>query len=204
MIKMVRIPRILLDHENYKKLSDRAKVLYGILWEKKQEAASHGWVDDRGILYVVLPKRKMQEALSCSRYRLDLVTRELVATDLIELAYGVGNSLERRIYVHGFTEECPWIRVEYGLRQELKKEKKTPPDIDDPVNMEKPGGEKVSDKEKTGSLGSDPKQDGSDDSCKVSDPAELLKIFLESGKDIPPCEGTGLPEILDALASAIL
>ena len=119
MIKMVRIPRILLDHEYYKNLSDRAKVLYGILCEKKQEAVSRGWVDDRGILYVVLPKRKMQEELSCSRYRLDLVTRELVATDLIELDYGVGNCLERRIYVHGFTEECPWICVEYGLRQEL-------------------------------------------------------------------------------------
>ena len=48
MIKMVKIPRMLLDHAYYKNLSDRAKVLYGILWEKKQEAERYGWLDKEG------------------------------------------------------------------------------------------------------------------------------------------------------------
>ena len=48
MIKKVKIPKILMEHEYYKNLSDRAKVLYGILSEKMQEAERYGWVDEEG------------------------------------------------------------------------------------------------------------------------------------------------------------
>ena len=116
MIKKVKIPKILMEHEYYKNLSDRAKVLYGILSEKMQEAERYGWVDEEGNPYVVFPKKQMQKELACSRYRLDIVTKELIVTDLIEFSYDIGSSLERRIYVHNLSDSCPWIRVEYGIR----------------------------------------------------------------------------------------
>lgn len=203
MIKMVKIPRILVEHAYYKNLSDRAKVLYGILWEKKQEAASRGWVDDNGVMYVVFPKRKMQEELSCSRYRLDLVTKELVATDLIELGYGVGSNLERRIYVHGFAEVCPWIQVEYGLREEMEKEPEESVNEKVAADKDEPEEVKGSEKEDDRPLGGGPDQDGPDDSCKVADPAKLLKMLLENEDDHPSCKGISWPVLLDALASAI-
>ena len=125
MIKKVKIPKILMEHEYYKKLSDRAKVLYGILSEKMQEAERYGWVDEEGNPYVVFPKKQMQKELACSRYRLDIVTKELIVTDLIEFSYDIGSSLERRIYVHSLSDSCPWIRVEYGIRNEGKNKAET-------------------------------------------------------------------------------
>ena len=185
MIKMVKIPRMLLDHEYYKNLSDRAKVLYGILWEKKQEAERYGWLDKEGSPYVIFPKKKMQEELACSRYRLDLVTNELVATDLIELAYGIGDSLERRIYVHNLSEECPWIKVMYGTVMEK----------DDPADRE------------TGKEEPDEEASMKEDACKEAGPMKDLKgpgdPDKEGGDEPDPGQVT-LPELIGALVTLFL
>lgn len=185
MIKMVKIPRMLLDHEYYKNLSDRAKVLYGILWEKKQEAERYGWLDKEGSPYVIFPKKKMQEELACSRYRLDLVTRELVATDLIELVYGIGDSLERRIYVHNLNEECPWIKVMYGTMMEK----------DDPADRE------------TGKDDPDEEAAMGEDTHEEADPKEDFKRVSASDKeepDEPDPEQIGWPEQIGAMVSLLL
>ena len=209
MIKMVKIPRILMEHEYYKKLSDRAKVLYGILSEKKQEAEKYGWVDDQGNPYVVLPKRRMQEELACSRYRLDLVTKELVATDLIELAYGVGNVLERRIYVRDLKENCPWIRVEYGVRSKspqgsggVVKDDRTREGSEESLNKKK--AENTAEKD-GGNKGdsSHPEKMKPDARSEDIDPAGLLKMLMEAGTQYPVPEEDPWPALLEVLVSAL-
>lgn len=185
MIKMVKIPRMLLDHAYYKNLSDRAKVLYGILWEKKQEAERYGWLDKEGSPYVIFPKKKMQEELACSRYRLDLVTNELVATDLIELVYGIGDSLERRIYVHNLNEECPWIKVMYGTMMEK----------DDPADRG------------TGKKDPDEEAARKEDARKEADPLKDMKGPGDSDKEEPDEPDPGqitLPELIGALVTLLL
>lgn len=185
MIKMVKIPRMLLDHEYYRNLSDRAKVLYGILWEKKQEAERYGWLDKEGSPYVIFPKKKMQEELACSRYRLDLVTNELVATDLIELVYGIGDSLERRIYVHNLNEECPWIKVMYGTVMEK----------DDPADRE------------TGKEEPDEEASRKEDARKEAGPMKALKGPGDPDKEEPDEPDPGqvtLPELIGALVTLLL
>lgn len=191
MIKMVKIPRMLLDHDYYKNLSDRAKVLYGILWEKKQEAERYGWLDKEGSPYVIFPKKKMQEELACSRYRLDLVTNELVATDLIELVYGIGDSLERRIYVHNLREECPWIKVMYGTV--MDKDKPADPETgqDDP-DEEEAALEKAATKE---------------DVCREAGPEKDRKgpeVSEKEEADEPDPGQVGLPELIEALVTLLL
>jgi len=185
MIKMVKIPRMLLDHAYYKNLSDRAKVLYGILWEKKQEAERYGWLDKEGSPYVIFPKKKMQEELACSKYRLDLVTNELVATDLIELVYGIGDSLERRIYVHNLNEECPWIKVMYGTMMEK----------DDPADRG------------TGKKDPDEEAVRKEDARKEADPLKDMKGPGDSDKEgadeLDPGQIT-LPELIGALVTLLL
>lgn len=185
MIKMVKIPRMLLDHAYYKNLSDRAKVLYGILWEKKQEAERYGWLDKEGSPYVIFPKKKMQEELACSKYRLDLVTNELVATDLIELVYGIGDSLERRIYVHNLNEECPWIKVMYGTVMEK----------DDPADRE------------TGKEDPDEEAAMKEGARKEAGPMKDLKGPGDPDKEEPDEPDPGqitLPELIGALVTLFL
>lgn len=185
MIKMVKIPRMLLDHDYYKNLSDRAKVLYGILWKKKQEAERYGWLDKEGSPYVIFPKKKMQEELACSRYRLDLVTNELVATALIELVYGIGDSLERRIYVHNLSEECPWIKVMYGTMMEK----------DDPADRG------------TGKKDPDEEAARKEDAHKEADPLKDMKgpgnSDKEGADELDPGQ-IRLPELIGALVTLLL
>lgn len=198
MIKMVKIPRILIEHEYYKNLSDRAKVLYGILSEKKQDAEKYGWVDEQGCLYVVFPKRKMQEELACSRYRLDLVTKELVTTDLIALAYGIRSPLERRIYVHSLKEECPWIMVEYGPRTPA------PVKTADPAKEKEPDDRKEDTKEKAGDTGcGKPESEDHDPDLKDINPVEIFKEILDAGKDDPAQKEICWQVMLEALCSVL-
>ena len=191
MIKMVKIPRMLFDHDYYKNLSDRAKVLYGILWKKKQEAERYGWLDKEGSPYVIFPKKKMQEELACSRYRLDLVTNELVATDLIELVYGIGDSLERRIYVHNLSEECPWIKVMYGTVMDKDKPADRETGKDDP-DEEEAALKKAATKE---------------DVCRETGPEKDQKGSEVSEKEeadaLDPGHA-GLPELIGALVTLLL
>jgi hypothetical protein len=207
MVKKVKIPRILMEHEYYKNLSGRAKVLYGILSEKKQQAEKYGWVDEQGSPYVIFPKRRMMEELSCSRYRLDLVTKELVATDLIELTYGNGSTLERRIYVRELKEDCPWIRVEYGARSKSPEVPETP--VKDEGSRERTGAavkkEKTEDttekdKRKEGT-GSHPEKEYPGDISEKIDPAEILRQLMEMEIKDPAPEGIPLPVVIGALVS---
>ena len=103
-----------MENEAYKNLSGGAKILFGILTKKKEEAEKNAWIDPSGIRYVVFPKKQMQEELDCSRYWADQFTKELETTGLIKLGYLYKPVIERRFYVRTFDEGIPRILVEYG------------------------------------------------------------------------------------------
>lgn len=113
MSRYVMLPKALIDHPLYKNMSDRSKILYGILLSRKKEARSRGWIDGNGCCYVIFPKQRMQEALGCGRYSLDMATRELATVDLIKMEYDRTPKIIRRIYVRGFNEHCGWVRMTY-------------------------------------------------------------------------------------------
>lgn len=119
MGKTVMLPKAILEHPSFKGLSDRAKVLFGLLLEKKKEAADNQWIDGKGSEYVILPKKEMMKELECSRYRLDQITKELEACNLIRLEYYRTPTIVRRIYVRKANPESSWIRVGYGNKGEL-------------------------------------------------------------------------------------
>ena len=52
MRKTVIIPAEVMENEAYKNLSDGARILFGILTEKKEEAKKNDWIDPQGIRYV--------------------------------------------------------------------------------------------------------------------------------------------------------
>ena len=105
MKKTVIIPAEVMENEAYKNLSDGARILFGILTEKKEEAKKNDWIDPQGIRYVVFPKKQMQEELDCSRYWVDQFTKELETMGLIKLGYLYKPVIERRFYVRTFDGE---------------------------------------------------------------------------------------------------
>ena len=111
-----------MENEAYKNLSDGARILFGILTEKKEEAKKNDWIDPQGIRYVVFPKRQIQEELDCSRYWVDQFTKELETMGLIKLGYLYKPVIERRFYVRTFGDDIPRILVEYGADESIGEE----------------------------------------------------------------------------------
>ena len=122
MRKTVIIPAEVMENEAYKNLSDGARILFGILTEKKEEAKKNDWIDPQGIRYVVFPKRQIQEELDCSRYWVDQFTKELETMGLIKLGYLYKPVIERRFYVRTFGDDIPRILVEYGADESIGEE----------------------------------------------------------------------------------
>lgn len=116
-----------MENEAYKNLSDGARVLFGILTEKKEEAKKNDWIDPHGIRYVVFPKKQMQEELDCSRYWVDQFTKELETMGLIKLGYLYKPVIERRFYVRTFGEDTPRMLVEYGAEEDMEAEPEEDP-----------------------------------------------------------------------------
>ena len=114
MRKTVIIPAEVMENEAYKNLSDGARILFGILTEKKEEAKKNDWIDPQDIRYVVFPKKQMQEELDCSRYWVDQFTKELETMGLIKLGYLYKPVIERRFYVRTFDSDGPKVSVAYG------------------------------------------------------------------------------------------
>lgn len=127
MKKTVIIPAEVMENEAYKNLSDGARILFGILTEKKEKAEKNDWIDPHGSRYVVFPKRQMQEELDCSRYWVDQFTKELETMGLIKLGYLYKPVIERRFYVRTFDGDIPSILVEYGAEEPMGAETKEAP-----------------------------------------------------------------------------
>ena len=113
MKKSVKIPKELMEEKIYRNLTNGARILFGILSDLKKRSGRRDWIDGRGYRYVLLPKKKMKEALNCSRYAVDKYTRELELTGLIRFEYIRTPLYERRIYVRSFDPQTTYITIEY-------------------------------------------------------------------------------------------
>jgi hypothetical protein len=77
MIKKVKIPKILMEHEYYKNLSDRAKVLYGILLKRMDLSAKNGWFDDQGRVFIICTLEEIMETMNCADNKATKLMNEL-------------------------------------------------------------------------------------------------------------------------------
>ncbi len=153
----VCIPKELMENELYSKLSNGAKMLYGILVSLKKDAERNEWIDDRGCRYVLFPKKRMQEELNCSRYSADLFMKELEVLDLIRLGYCITPIIQRRIYVRNLEDVSAELILAHYMANKEKTDKNTAsPDRDLPKAEGKKEPAKEAEKEKydTGKIAS--------------------------------------------------
>ncbi len=98
------IPRLLLNHPLYRKLSSEAKILYSVLYEKLGECKLKNWYDEENRAYVIYPDYEMQALLCVTPEKLMATYEELDCVSGIGLLERVPQPLEKptRIYLKQF------------------------------------------------------------------------------------------------------
>ena len=128
----LRVPKILLQHEEYYGISAEAKLLYSLLLDRTGISRRNGWKDDQDRVYIIFTIDEIRESLSCGNKKAIQLLDELEnKAGLIERKrQGLGKP--NLIYVKSF------IRVvdKYGERHFLKCQndtsgsvKKTPQEV---------------------------------------------------------------------------
>ena len=77
-VDCLQVPKVLFQMEEFKNLSNTAKILYSLFLDRLKFAVQNGWVDGKGDLYVIYPKSEMKKDLNTTRYGVDQAVQELV------------------------------------------------------------------------------------------------------------------------------
>lgn len=62
----IRIPKLLIKDEKFRALSDRAKMLYGILLDRMSLSRQNKWLDDENRVYIFFPIAEITKELNCT------------------------------------------------------------------------------------------------------------------------------------------
>ncbi len=61
-----RIPKLLFQIDEFRKMPIEAKVLYGMLLDRVGLSAENGWIDDKGRIFIIYTVKDAAKALGCS------------------------------------------------------------------------------------------------------------------------------------------
>ena len=104
LFSFIRIPKLLLTGQKYKKLSSDAKILYGHLLDRMNLSAENGWLDDEGRVFVYCKVEEAADLINCCEKKTIAVFKELEDIELIERKRQ-GLNKPNLIYVLDFSEE---------------------------------------------------------------------------------------------------
>ena len=63
----VRVPKILLQHETYQRITPEAKLLYSLLLDRVGISLRNGWKDKQGRIYIIYPIAEIMEEMNCGK-----------------------------------------------------------------------------------------------------------------------------------------
>ena len=117
----VRVPKILLQHEIYQRITPEAKLLYSLLLDRVGISLRNGWKDKQGRIYIIYPIAEIMEEMNCGKNKAVQLLDELEnKVGLIERKrQGLGKP--NLIYVRSFFRTVD----NSGERHFLKFENKT-------------------------------------------------------------------------------
>ena len=73
----IRVPTILFTDDQYKYVSAEAKILYGMLLSRMELSAKNGWIDDRGLVYIICTLSEIMEKMNCADNKATKLMNEL-------------------------------------------------------------------------------------------------------------------------------
>ena len=63
----VRVPKLLLQHEAYQRISPEAKLLYSLLLDRVGLSHKNGWKDKENRIYIIYPIAEVMEEMNCGK-----------------------------------------------------------------------------------------------------------------------------------------
>ena len=117
----VRVPKLLLQHESYQRISSEAKLLYSLLLDRVGLSHKNGWRDKQNRIYIIYPIAEVMEEMNCGKNKAVQLLDELEQkAGLIERKrQGLGKP--NLIYVKNFSRTVD----NFGERHFLKFENQT-------------------------------------------------------------------------------
>ena len=117
----VRVPKLLLQHESYQRISSEAKLLYSLLLDRVGLSHKNGWRDKQNRIYIIYPIAEIMEEMNCGKNKAVQLLDELEQkAGLIERKrQGLGKP--NLIYVKSFFRTVD----NFGERHFLKFENQT-------------------------------------------------------------------------------
>lgn len=117
----VRVPKLLLQHETYQRISSEAKLLYSLLLDRVGLSHKNGWRDKQNRIYIIYPIAEVMEEMNCGKNKAVQLLDELEQkAGLIERKrQGLGKP--NLIYVKSFFRTVD----NFGERHFLKFENQT-------------------------------------------------------------------------------
>ncbi|HFI0171665.1 TPA: replication initiator protein A [Streptococcus suis] len=97
-----QFPQWLLE-EPYNKLSDRAKIMYTLLWDRRKLSAKNEWYDESGAVYVKYTNKRLMEKLNCSEPAIIKTKKELSEAGLLN-EVRKGKNQPNSLYIFGAKE----------------------------------------------------------------------------------------------------
>lgn len=116
----VRVPKLLLQHEAYQRISSEAKLLYSLLLDRVGLSHKNGWRDKQNRIYIIYPIAEVMEEMNCGKNKAVQLLDELEQKGLLERKrQGLGKP--NLIYVKSFFRMVD----NFGERHFLKFENQT-------------------------------------------------------------------------------
>ena len=63
----IRVPKLLLQHEAYQRISSEAKLLYSLLLDRVGLSHKNGWKDKENRIYIIYPIAEVMEEMNCGK-----------------------------------------------------------------------------------------------------------------------------------------
>ena len=96
--RFFQLPKSLYENDQYKKLSNGAKVMYAILRDRQDLSIKNDWQDNEGYVYFYFDCRKLSEYINVSTSTINRYKKELISSELLEQErQGQGNA--NRMYI---------------------------------------------------------------------------------------------------------
>ena len=82
--QFLQLPWMLIKDEQFRKLSDGAKILYSLLLNRTSLSAKNGWIDEEDNIYIVFTIEEITEELCCATEKATKIMTELKNIGLLK------------------------------------------------------------------------------------------------------------------------
>lgn len=96
--RFYRLPKVFFTNEQYKKLSNDAKIAFAILQDRLELSIRNQWFDTDGNIYFLYGNQELGDILNCSKPTVIKIKKELHKADLLE-EKRMGLSQSNRLYL---------------------------------------------------------------------------------------------------------